>query len=275
MQALFSLTSSESKRLLGKAVASLPEVRQAMRRGYLVIGRGSTNAFVLEELLGKPVDKARYVAGQIIRGLPCVLAAGERSQPVTFHRGEVLAVEPGEVVEKLAPGDLLIKGANAVDAQGHVGVLMGGAGGGTMGQFYLALKAQGVETIYPVGLEKLIPSVEVAAHYGGRLKIGRSLGCRAGMACVADGRVVTEIEAIDTLFGVQAIHFASGGWGGAEGAVTLLVEGDDDEVHRCLDEIEKIKGEPPLPAVKSPCKTCGALCPFQGKAEEALPAWLR
>ncbi len=37
MQALFTLTSSESKRLLGKAVAALPEVQHAKEHGYLVI----------------------------------------------------------------------------------------------------------------------------------------------------------------------------------------------------------------------------------------------
>jgi len=275
MQALFTLTSSESKRLLGKAVASLPEVQHAMQNGYLVVGRGSTNAFILEELMNSPMDKERYMAGQIIKGVLCVMGQDLRNKPITFHKGEVQTVEPGSVIDKMTPGDILIKGGNAVDPFGNVGVLMAGPGGGTMGQFYMALKAQGVEAIYPVGLEKLIPSVEEAARYGGKMALGRTIGCRVGMACVADGRVITEIEAIDILFGLKAIHYASGGWGGAEGSVTLLVEGEDDDVNRCLDQIEGIKGEPPLPGVKGPCKTCGAPCSFQGKAPEELPAYLK
>jgi hypothetical protein len=275
MQALFTLTSSESKRLLGKAVAAMPEVQKAKDHGYLVIGRGSTNGFILEELLKEKVDKERYVAGQVIKGVMCVLGQGLRAKPVIFHKGEVLEVEPGPVIDKLTPGDVLIKGANAVDRFGIVGVVMAGAGGGTMGQFYMTLKAQGVATIYPVGLEKLIPSVEDAALYGGKMLLGRTIGCRVGMACVADGNVVTEIEAIDLLFGLNAVHYASGGWGGAEGSVTLIVDGEDKEVNRCLDFIEGIKGEPPLPAVKSPCKECGAPCSFSGKELEALPAYLK
>jgi hypothetical protein len=275
MQALFTLTSSESKRLLGKAVAAMPEVRHAKDNGYLVIGRGSTNAFILEELLGTKMDKERYVAGQVIKGVFCVMPAGQRTKPVTLHKGEVLNVEPGAVIDKLTPGDVLIKGANAVDPFGNVGVVMAGPGGGTMGQFYMALKAQGVTTIYPVGLEKLIPSVEEAARYGGKLLLGRTIGCRVGMALVADGRIVTEIEAIEILFDLKAVPYASGGWGGAEGSVTLIVDGEDDEVNRCLDFIEGIKGEPPLPAVKGPCKGCGAPCSFDGKEEEELPAYLR
>jgi hypothetical protein len=275
MQALFTLTSSESKRLLGKAVAALPEVQHAKAHGYLVVSRGSTNAFIIEELMNSKTDKERYVAGLIIKGVLCVLGTDLRSKPVTFHKGEVQAVEPGSVIDKLVPGDIFIKGANAVDPYGNVGVLMAGAGGGTMGQFYMALKAQGVETIYPVGLEKLIPSVEEAARYGGKMMLGRTIGCRVGMACVTDGRVITEIEAIESLFGLNAIHYASGGWGGAEGSVTLIVEGEDNDVGACLDLIEKIKGEPPLPATKSPCKTCGAPCSFQGKDLEELPDYLK
>lgn len=275
MQALFTLTSSESKRLIGKGVAALPEVQHAKDHGYLVIGRGSTNAFILEELLNEKVEKERYVAGQIIKGVLCVLGTGDRTRPVCFHQGEVLAVEPGTLIDKLTPGDLLIKGANAVDPFGNVGVVMAGAGGGTMGQFYMALKAQGVATLYAVGLEKLIPSVEEAALYGGKMALGRTIGCRVGMACVADGRIVTEIEAIDSLFGLKAVPYCSGGWGGSEGAVTLIVEGEEEDVNECLDFIEKIKGEPPLTAAKSPCKGCGAPCSFAGKEIEELPAYLK
>jgi hypothetical protein len=275
MQALFTLTSSESKRLLGKAVAAMPEVQHAKNNGYLVVGRGSTNAFILEEILKSKMDKERYVAGQVIKGVLCILGAGLRAKPITLHKGEVLNVEPGVVIDKLTPGDVLIKGANAVDPFGNVGVLMAGQGGGQMGQFYMALKAQGITTIYAVGLEKLIPSVEEAARYGGKMLLGRTIGCRVGMALVADGRIVTEIEAIDGLFGLKAVHYASGGWGGAEGSVTLIVEGEEDEVNRCLDFIEGIKGEPSLPAVKGPCKGCGAPCSFDGKKVEELPPYLR
>src|SRR5512141_2139624 len=115
MQGLFTLTSSESKRLLGKAVAALPEVQHAKEHGYLVVGRGTTNAFIIEELMSSKTDKERYVAGQIIKGFLCVLGNDLRSKPVTFHKGEVLAVEPGSVIDKLGSGDILIKGANAVD----------------------------------------------------------------------------------------------------------------------------------------------------------------
>jgi hypothetical protein len=253
----------------------MPEVQHAKSNGYVLLGRGSTNAYILEELLNKTIEKEKYVAGQVINGVLCALHPDLRSKPVTFHKGQVLEVDPSSVIDKLGSGDIFLKGANAVDPGGKVGVMMGSPVGGTMGQFYMALKAQGIPSIYPVGLEKLVASVEEAAKYGGRLALDRTIGARVGLACVADGKVVTEREAINILFGLKAVHFTSGGFAGSEGAVTLILEGKAGDVNRCLDFVEKIKGEPPLPAVKGPCKTCRVLCSFQGKDEGELPAYLK
>jgi len=276
MEAMFTLTPAESKRLIGKGVAALPEIQNARQNGYLLVGRGSTNAYILEELLGKRIKKEGYTAGQVIKGVLCVLGPEERTKPVTFHKGEVLEMEPGAVLDKLGPGDILLKGGNALDGDGNVGVCMASPTGGTMGQFYMAMKARGLAIIYPVGLEKMIPSVEAAAQFGGTLGFGKTIGASVGMACVADGRVFTELDALETLFGVYAVHFASGGWGGAEGCVTLAVEGPDAKVNKCLKFIEqKIKGEPPLPAAKSLCRTCGMVCNFKGKDLKQLPDWLK
>ena len=277
MQALFTLTPSESKRLIGKGIAALPEVQNAKKNGYLLVSRGSTTAYCLEELLGQPIEKNRYAVGQTIKGILCAIQQEDRLKPYTFHKGEVLPVEPGTVIDKLSAGDVLLKGANAIDPFGNLGVLMASANGGTMGQFYMPMKARGLEIIYPVGLEKLIPSVEEAARYGGTLAIGKAIGIPVGMACVSDGRPFTEIDALEALFDVSAVHYASGGWGGAEGCVTIIVEGPDDGVSKCMEFIEgKIKGEPALPGVKGPCKTCPiGVCSFKGKDDKDLPGYLK
>ncbi len=199
--------------------------------------------------------------------------AGDRIRPISFYKGETLAVEPGSLLEKLGPGDILLKGANAIDACGNVGIAMAGPTGGTIGQFYMAMMARGLRIIYPVGLEKLVPSVEAAAAYGGTLeRLGNRIGTRVGMACIAGGRTFTEINAVESLFGISAVHFASGGWGGAEGAVTLVVEGPDVQVEKCIGFIEQhVKGEPLLPAAKSPCAPCSAPCSFAGTGRGKYP----
>jgi len=275
MQALFTLTSAESKRLIAKGIVALPEVKQAKEEGYLIVGRGSTNAYIVEELLGESIEKEKYVAGQIIKGITCVLPQGVRMQPVTFYKNEVLKAEPSSIMDKVGPGDVILKGANAIDNTGAVGVFMANPTGGTMGEIYLPMKARGGKVIYPVGLEKMILSVEEASRMGGVLAIERSIGALGGMVCISDCNAYTELDALEDLFDVEAVHFASGGYGGAEGAVVIIVEGDEKEVNRCCDYIEGIKGEPALPGFKPPCKTCPIRCSFKGMEEDALPGYLR
>ncbi len=53
MKALFVFTPNESKRLIGRAVAAMPEVKAALKRTNIMVGHGSTNVYVLEEILGK------------------------------------------------------------------------------------------------------------------------------------------------------------------------------------------------------------------------------
>jgi hypothetical protein len=275
MQALFTLTPAESKRLIAKGIVSIPEVRQAKEEGYLIVGRGSTNAYIVEELLGKSIEKEKYVAGQIIKGVLCALLQGVRLQPVTFHKNQLLEVEPSTLIDKLGPGDILLKGANAIDHTGAVGIVMASPVGGTMGEFYLPMKARGGTIIYPVGLEKTVLSVDEASRMGGVLATDRSIGARVGMVCVADGIPYTELDALEELFEVEAFHFTSGGYGGAEGSVSIIIEGDDEEVNQCFEYIEDIKGEPPLSGIKPPCKTCPIRCSFQGMEEEDLPGYLQ
>ena len=58
------------------------------------------------------------------------------------------------------------------------------------------------------------------------------------------GTIITEIEALDLLTGVDAYLYSSGGIAGAEGAVRLLVEGTEEEVQETQELIDSIKGEP-------------------------------
>jgi len=134
MQALFTLTPAESKRLIARGIVSIPEIQQAREEGYLMVGRGSTNAYIVEELLGKIHREGKNMfAGQVIKGITCALLQGVRLQPVTFYKNQLLDVDPSTVIDELGTGDILLKGANAVDHTGRVGVIMANPMGGTMG----------------------------------------------------------------------------------------------------------------------------------------------
>ena len=64
MKALFTLTSAESRRLIAKGVAAMPEVKKAWESAYLVLAGGTTNGFVAQELLcDKSIEPQRTTAG--------------------------------------------------------------------------------------------------------------------------------------------------------------------------------------------------------------------
>ena len=65
MRAIVVLTHSECKRLIARGLLKHPEIEDALKDGKIFVARGSTTAYVLEELLGKPIEKSHYIAGQV------------------------------------------------------------------------------------------------------------------------------------------------------------------------------------------------------------------
>jgi hypothetical protein len=242
-RAVVVLTPSESKRLIGRAVASLPEVKRALARGRLIVGNGTTNAFVVEEITGESVSKWRYAAGVIAGGRLDVTSGKTRLSPVALDRGRPCKGGWIELLQEFGRGDVFIKGANAIDPEGNVGILLASDLGGTVGQAYGIVAARGGRLIVPVGLEKMVPDVVEASRHCGIAATDLTDGTPVGMAVIPNARVVTELEAFETLFGVAAWHLASGGVAGSEGAVTIALEGSAASIARALKYTDSIGGE--------------------------------
>jgi hypothetical protein len=240
---LFTLIPSESKQLIAKAVVELPEVQFALKHGRIVIGLGSTNGYIVQELLGKKVDAEHHVAGWITNGELQTQARELRPKGTILIEGKSVDTKAEDVIQEFTASDVLIKGANALDVSGVAGVLMASEVGGTIGKVMGILAARGAHLIIPVGLEKLIPSVDTAVEMLGIGRIDDALGKKVGMMPLTFGRVITELDALDILFGVKAVHVASGGILGSEGAVTIAIEGDTKPVDKALDLIRIIKGD--------------------------------
>ena len=246
--ALVVLNPSESRRLLGKATAALPEVQNAFKNGTIIIGRGVTNAYVTEELLGVSVEpKAGLTVGMIRGG---ITDANYGPPPCTWH-----VIRQGKVVEgadsnveilSFGPCDVFIKGANAVDPEGNAGILSSSLRGGTIGMAWPILTPRGSQLIVPVGLEKLVPSVTEAARHSGIYHFKYSTGLPAKLIPVPEAKVLTEVQAFAVLAGVRAYHIASGGVGGSEGAIVLSLEGDQGKLDSAFELVKSVKGEPPI-----------------------------
>jgi hypothetical protein len=248
LKALVVLTSSECKRLIGKGVAALPEVQKALKSGLIVIIKGTTNSYVAEEILGEDVDKANFRRGVVVPGLLGGAPSSERQIPdVVIEKGKVVKLTLEEAVPKLRGGDVLMKGANALDLFGIAGVYVASETSGTIDLSIGTLMARGVNFIIPVGLEKLIPTpIHNIVPELGIDKIDMSTGLKLGMMPVI-GKVVTEIEAFEMLTGVSATNIGGGGVNGAEGSRTFLLKGEEKDVKKAFEIAKAIIGEPTFP----------------------------
>lgn len=237
------LTVSESKRLIAKAVKELPQVKAAMKNGTVSVPTGTTNAYVLQELLGEKFDLRRYRRGITIPKTPKRLheKQEEAIPDVVFVNGKP---DPDlnrfNCVENMGPGDIFIKGANALDyVNNTVGILIGDLKGGTVGGVIGHLIGKKIELVIPVGLEKLVYADINELHL-----MASETDSKGPSLWPLTGTIITEIEALEILTGVASVLYSSGGIAGAEGAVRLLLYGDKDSVENALGLIESIKGEP-------------------------------
>jgi len=237
------LTVAESKRLIAKGVAAMPEVKKAMEEGMVVVATGSTNSYVLEELWGQKIDKRRYRSGMTTPNVPEKLAEpqAEALPDIVFRRSEVVKeLNRFNAVNEMKKGDVYLKGANALDYAGQMaGVLIGGGTGGTVGATLGQIVGKKIHLIIPIGLEKLVYEDINELH-----RLAASEDYEGPSLWPLAGTIITEIEALGILTGVNATLLASGGIAGAEGAVRLLLDGTDEQVEAAVKLVESIKGEP-------------------------------
>ncbi len=248
----FVLTPASGKRLISKALAVHPAVKQALLTGTLVIVAGTTNGYVAEQILADLGQAEGFTRGKFFRGI--VLPPGR-----TTEEGRLLDDSgfPGDVViakgvwqkgltifdvaAGLKAGDVILKGANALDPLGRAAVLIGHPQGGTALAALPAAIGRRVRLIMPVGLEKRISGdiMEISARLNGP-------DCHGPRLLPLPGESFTEIDAIQLLCGAEAQAVAAGGVGGAEGAVRLAVWGSEEQLEKAEGIIGAVAGEKPF-----------------------------
>jgi len=282
IRAQIVLTPAESKKLITQAVSGMEPVKRAFREGMVVIHPSSSTYFLVEHLTGKKPEGI-WLVGMISPRGACVEEMTQRAfeedryQELTkpdnfpycwvfrkgrFETGRKLADILNEMDEK----DVYVKGVNAVDAYGHVGVLLASLAGGTIGKTLAMQREKKFQIIYLAGLEKFIPSsIKEVAKETGRANTKDALGIPCGLLPIkADP--ITEIQSLKILTGVDVIPIAAGGVGGAEGSFMLVIKGEEKEVEETMKLVKGIKGAK-LPEVGMPdCQTCHFPgCFFAGK----------
>ena len=104
------LNPAASKRLIGKAVADLPEVKRAYKNGRLSVSTGTTCDFVLEELTGEKIDPYRYCVGMVADGMLTSSVVEDRRPARFFVKGRGEQMEALNFFDTFEKGDLVIKG---------------------------------------------------------------------------------------------------------------------------------------------------------------------
>ncbi|MBF0173197.1 MAG: hypothetical protein HQL83_07095 [Magnetococcales bacterium] len=242
--ALVVLRPGEARALTGQAVASLEQVQKKKHSGHMVIVGSGTTRHVVHHLLGEDPGRDNFAVGQISNA-----RLGETPQairgpgPYLFDQGQISRGWPAPLLEKFGPGDIYVKGANAIDPDGHVAILLGSPVGGSIGIALPILYARGGSLIIPVTLEKLIPSVPKALGLLGQGITDHVMGTAVGLIPIMAGSatVVTEIDAMRILAEVEATVVASGGVDDCTGSKVIQFQGKKEHVEKMWDIIDKLR----------------------------------
>lgn len=275
MKTLFTLTSSESRRLIAKGTVASEPFQRAWQNAYSIFAGGTTNGVILRELPGfEKLNPAGSTFGITADGVICLTAAEDRENfPRVWYKGKPCLKSVQEALRERNPDTVVIKGGNAIDSSGNVGVLTASDNGGTISSFYGSAVAQGLTMLIPIGLEKMVPSVLEAAKACVLRNGDIAMGSSASMFCISTGTPITEAEAIKILFGLKTTLVACGGTGDSSGAVTLLCEGPESSIQSFVSFLEKkIKGAPAISGRKGICRDCPRKeCRYNGVSEEEFP----
>lgn len=244
---VINLTPSESKRLIAKGVTALPCIQNALKNHTIILAGGTTNGFLAEELLGETIEKkSTYTVGIVSEGKTGVSCEEDRIPPYVITKGKARERDFHwkSYLSEMEPGDVFIKGGNAVDHTGLAAVLASDNMGGTIGAAWGPVMQRGIKLVVPIGLEKLVPDVREAVEFMAGHPIDEAIGDKAALMPMLGATVVTEITALETLYNVKAKCIASGGVAGTEGAVVLVMDGEEKDVKRAFEEIISLKDEP-------------------------------
>jgi len=248
----FVLTPAAGKRLIGKAVARHPGVLAALKGGTVVVVAGTTNGYVAEELLATIGQAQDFRKGRFFRGiiLPPVRPKKEdgRLPDESGFPGDVVIREGVwqkgktifDVASDLKEGDVILKGANALDLERRrAAILIGHPQAGTIGASLPAYYGRRVRLIIPVGLEKRISgNLDDLA-----LEINEP-GVQGPRLLPVPGEIITELDAIARLTGAKARMIAAGGVAGAEGSVWLAISGEPSQENDAAALLQLVAGEP-------------------------------
>jgi hypothetical protein len=250
----YMLTPAGGKRVIAKALVQHPAIQAALKNGTVVIIAGTTNGYVAEEILESLGQSEGFSRKKFFRGvtLPPSIARTEsgRLPDESEFPGDVVIVN-GEwqrkktifdVVDDLKEGDVILKGANAVEiGTNKAAIYIGHPKAGTIGAALQAVAGRRVQLIIPVGVEKRV--------IGDLDDIAQSInlpGAKGPRLLTVTGEVYSELEAIEDLTDAEVELVAGGGICGAEGCCWFSVCGIEEQLVRADAVLKPLAKEVPF-----------------------------
>ncbi|MBN1473542.1 MAG: hypothetical protein JW914_02910 [Syntrophaceae bacterium] len=248
----FILTPAAGKRLIAKAMLKHPAIVAAYKKRTIVIIAGTTNGYIAEEMLSKIDKRAAFSRGRFFRGIVLPPGGpktkGGRLADQSGFSGDVV-IQNGvwqkgqtifDVVDNLKEGDVILKGANALDLENkRAAILIADSKSGTIGAALRVIVGRRVRLIIPVGLEK-----RISGNLDEAVALMNEPGGKGPRLMPAPGEVFTEIDAIELLTGAKANLVSAGGVCGAEGSLWLAVIGKLSQEKAAENLIKSIAREP-------------------------------
>lgn len=239
-QIQFTLTVNAGKWIIAKAISELECIKEAFSKGKLILLGGTTVSALSEILTGKPLR----LSGRITPRGTVTACQNKEDIPHTMllYRGKIYDLEKDHIAEDLLKNidksDVIITGANGYDIFGNACLMAGTYGLGSRNSILAPIHTEGSKLIVAVGIEKLIPgSILEAIKHAGRTSSIWSMGASVGLVPL-QGEIITEIEAIRILVGIEVIVIGRGGINGAEGSSTLVASGDNKSLEKLINLIE-------------------------------------
>lgn len=219
-----------------------------------MIVAGTTNGYVAEEIFltigaAKSFKRSRFFRGITLPPSRPTTDTGRLPDANEFP-GDVI-ISNGvwqkgktifDVADDLKEGDVILKGANALDLnRKRAAIYIGHPKGGTIAVALQAVVGRRVRLILPIGLEKRISGdLDALAR---KLNIP---GVHGPRFLPVPGQVFIEIDALKLLTGVSAELVAAGGVCGAEGSVWLAVSGKSKQEKAAENLLKSLAQEPPF-----------------------------
>ena len=240
---VLNLTVAQCKRLIAKSLVQLPIVQKKMKKGMIILTRGTTNTYLAEELIGYNEPHGAFLTGHFVPDGTVSLDKHieKKDTEIILIDGKRVDMPYEEAVKLLKEDDIVFKGANMINYKlKQAAVCIGAYDGGTTSRFLPYIGKGKAQLIIPVGMEK-DTSFDLSQMDTKVTPNTMRLSFTPLLHVFENAQLYTEIEALKQNAHVRVFPNGKGGVAGREGGCSFVVSGDFQEVTKVIGADDKME----------------------------------